>query len=1005
MNATMKLVATLAWAAVASVALVACGSDDPEPTATPSPTATTTPATTPAATPVATAPATATATPVAETPTPAPTPSPTPTPVSVPTEPDALLPFDEAVVRGTLSNGLTYYIKHNQEPLDRAYLSLVVAAGSILEEEQQRGLAHFVEHMAFNGTERFEKQQIVDYLESIGSTFGADLNAFTGFDTTQYFLEIPTDDPEILETAFQILSDWAFAVTLSPEEVELERDVILEEWRLSQGFNSRWQESFFPLLFGSSRYVDRDPIGLLEVIETAPPEELRAFYERWYRPNLMAVVAVGDFDVEEIEAKVKQHFAPPPEGEAYQDRAAVAEPTDRPRFEVPGHEAPRIDIFTDPEAPGTQLTLVLKLPPDSGQDVAAFQRFVAQELAFMMINARLFERGQVADPPYLYTAGSRGSFVEPLDIVTFAVVTELDGVERGFDALLEEMQRVAQHGFTTSELAREKANLLSSAESVYKQRDQLESSALAGEYANHFLTGTPVPGVEAEWALYQAILPRVSLADVDAIAASWSEPGDTVVLVLRPETDGSIPDGELAAVVGTKLEAAGALSVEAYEDDVADVPLLATLPTPGSIVAEERIDSIDAERWTLSNGITVIARQTDFKNDEVLFEAFSPGGHSLVADEDHVSALYAAALVSGSGVGLHDSVTLDKLLAGKQVSVAPYISALFEGLSGSASPEDLETLFQLITLYVTEHRLDPAYYSTYETRLRTLAETRTTQPDAVLYDTANTILAQHHFRRRTLTLELLEELSMERADAVYADRFADIGDATFVFVGAFDWDDLRSLSEAYLASLPTSGRAEQYRDVGIDPPEGIEEHVVRKGIEPRSQTILVYAGDAEWSRNEALAIEVAGEMLQIRLRERLREQLGGTYFVSVSAGLSSLPDHEYQVAIIFGSDPSRVDELGAEVAAEIEWLRDGGEQRYLDTVKELLRSSREEQLRENSFWLTQIEAVVQRGEMFSEINGFDARLDALTLEEVAAAARRYLLDDQYVRVVLFPEEE
>ncbi len=892
MNAAMKVAATLACAAVASIALVACGSDDPEPTATPSPTSTAAPATgTPAATRVPTAAATATATPVAETPTPTPTPS--PAPLAVPTEPDALLPFDEAVVRGTLSNGLTYYIRHNQEPLDRAYLSLVVRAGSILEEEQQRGLAHFVEHMAFNGTERFEKQQIVDYLESIGSSFGADLNAGTGFDITRYFLEVPTDDPEIMETAFQILSDWAFAVTLSPEEVELERDVILEEWRLFQGFSSRWQESFFPLLFGSSRYVDRDPIGLLEVIETAPAEELRAFYERWYRPDLMAVIAVGDFDVEEIEAKVKQHFAPPPEGEAYQERAAVAEPTDRPRFEVPGHEAPRIDIFTDPEAPGTQLTLVVKLAPDAGRDVAAFQRLVARRLAYMMINARLFERGQVADPPYLWAGGSRSSFVEPLDIVNFSVVTELDGVERGFDALLEEMQRVAQHGFTASELAREKINLLSSAESLYKERDQLESSALAGEYTNHFLTGVPVPGVEAEWAYYQAILPRVSLAEVDAVAASWSEPGNTVVLVLRPEDADSTPDDELAAAVRTRLETASTLSVEPYEDDVADVPLLATLPTPGSIVAEERIDSIDAERWTLSNGITVIARQTDFKNDEVLFDAFSPGGHSLVADEDHVSALHAAALVSGSGVGLHDSVTLDKLLAGKRVSVSPYISALFEGLSGSSSPEDLETLFQLITLYVTEPRLDPAYYSTYEARLRTTAETRSTQPDFVLYDTANSVLAQHHFRRRTLTLDLVDELSMGRAEAVYADRFADMGDATFVFVGAFDWDDLRSLSETYLASLPTSGRVEQYRNLEIDPPSGIEEHVVRIGIEPRSQTILVYAGDTEWSREEALTVQVAGEMLQIRLRERLREELGGTYFVNVGAGLGSLPDHEY----------------------------------------------------------------------------------------------------------------
>ena len=529
---------------------------------------------------------------------------------------------------------------------------------------------------------------------------------------------------------------------------------------------------------------------------------------------------------------------------------------------------------------------MVKVPPDTGRDVAALQRAIARRLAFMMVNARLFERGQEADPPYLWAGGDHGSFVEPLDVVTFSVVTAQDAVEPGFDALLEEMQRVAQHGFTATELAREKVNLLSSAESVYKQRDQLESSALAGEYAAHFLSGIPVPGVEAEWAYYQALLPRVSLAEVDAVAASWSEPGNTVVLVLRPENPDSTPDDVLAAAVQTRLVTASSLSVEPYEDAVADVPLLATLPTPGSITAEERIESVDAERWTLSNGITVIAKQTDFKNDEVLFDAFSPGGHSLVADEDHVSAQHAAALVSGSGVGLHDSVTLDKLLAGKRVSVVALYQRSLRGAERQLLPEDLETLFQLITLYVTEPRLDPAYYSTYEARLRTNAETRSTQPDAVLYDTANSVLAQHHFRRRTLTLDLVDELSMERAEAVYADRFADMGDATFVFVGAFDWDDLRSLSETYLASLPTSGRVEQFRDWEIDPPSGIEEHVVRIGIEPRSQTILVYAGDAEWSRSEALAIRVAGEMLQIRLRERLREELGGTYFVNVNGGLS-----------------------------------------------------------------------------------------------------------------------
>ena len=899
---------------------------------------------------------------------------------------------------------MVYYIRHNEEPRERAQLSLIVKTGSILEEEEERGLAHFVEHMAFNGTERFAKQEIVEYLESIGSNFGPDVNASTGFDSTNYFLEIPTDDPEILETAFQILSDWAYAIAFDAEEVELERGVVVEEWRLRRGFGARFQDNWFPLIFGDSRYNERSPIGLPEVIETAPPERLRGFYERWYRPDLMAVIAVGDFETEEIEAKIRQHFAPPPEGEAGQASAAAAAPSTRPRFDLPEHAAPRVNVFSDPEAPGTQMFLLRKLPPESGQDVAALRRIIVDRLAFMMLNARLFERGQVEDPPYLWAGGSRGRFVDPVDLVQFGVWVEQDGVQAGFAAVLEETQRARQHGFTESELAREKVNLLSAVERVYKERDQLESADLAREYTDHFLSGIPVPGVEAEWELYQELLPQISLTEVDDLAATWAEPGNTVLLVMRPEGGEELADEELASVLQAQLAEADSLAVEPYADDFADVPLLADLPTPGTIVGEEQIESIDAVRWTLSNGITVIAKQTDFKNDEIVFGAFSPGGHSLVEDSDHVSALYADQLVAGSGVGEHDNVALDKLLAGKRVSVSPYIGELFEGFRGRASPEDMETLFQLITLYATAPRLDPVYYSTYESSLRSVAETRADQPDAVFSDAVNTVLSQNHFRRRPLTLELLEELSLERAEAVYADRFEDLGDATFVFVGTFDWEALRSLTATYLASLPTSGRVEQWRDVGVDPPTGLEDHVVRSGIEPRSRTIVVFAGEAMLSRHEALTLTAAAEMLTIRLRERLREELGGTYSVGANARSTLLPDPEYRISIGFGSDPARAEELLAEVFEELAWLRDGGEQEYLDTVKELLRTPREERLRENGFWLGQIQNAVQRGQDFAGTIDFEDRLDALTLEEVAEAARRYLTEDRYVRVVLLPEE-
>ena len=1003
-----RISAALVGAAL--IALAACDRGE-EPTPTPSPTPTATAAPAPSATPqpMATTVPMATLTPPlrpAATPTPAPTPTPasTPTPTPAP-QPDAPLAFDPRVVRGTLSNGLSYYIRRNEEPQGRAQLSLAVKAGSVHETDDQRGLAHFVEHMAFNGTKRFAKQEIIEYLESIGSTLGSDLNARTGFDDTLYFLEIPTDDPEITETAFQILSDWAFSIAFDPEEVELERGVVLEEWRLSQGFDSRLEQHLLDLLFGDSRYASRSPIGLTEVIENAPVESLKAYYERWYRPDLMAVVAVGDFDVEDIEAKVKQYFAPPPEGEADQERAAAGSTTDRPLVEVPGHETPLIKVFTDPESPATQYLLIRKLDPEVGRDLAAFRRTVVERLAFMMLNARLFERGQTAEPPHIRSSAGRSAYVETQDIVTFAAWVETDGAEAGIAAMLEEIQRAHQHGFTAGELEREKSNLLRAVENQYKQREQTPSSALSDQYTDHFFSGSPVPGIEVEWQLYQELMPQISLEEFADVARSWAQTEDLALLVVRPEeTDGAGDDDALSAALLAQLQTAHALAVEPYADDLGDVPLLADVPEPGTILAEEQIASIDAVKWTLSNGITVIAKQTDFRDDEVLFRAFSPGGHSLVTDEDHVSAVYAAQLVAGSGAGPHDSVTLDKLLAGKRVAVAPYIEELFEGLSGNASPEDLEALFQLITLYTTEHRLDPDFFTRYEARLRSVAEFRAADPDSVYFDHINTVLSQGHHRGRPLSLEVLEELDMEAAQAVYSDRFADLGDATFVFVGAFDWDALRSLTTGYLAALPSAGRAEEWRDVGLDPPAGVVDEVVRSGLEPRSRTILLYGGDMDWSRREALTIHVAGEILNIRLRERVREALGGAYSIGVTtSGTEPLPDPEYQVYVLFGSDPERAEELRDEVFDQIGWLKRGGEQKYLDTAKEQFRTSRQEQLRENGFWLEQIRTTARRGESFDDIVAFDDWLDDLTLEQVAAAAERYLTDDRYLRVVLLPK--
>ncbi|MDE2970645.1 MAG: insulinase family protein, partial [Chloroflexota bacterium] len=901
--------------------------------------------------------------------------------------------------------GMTYYIRHNEEPRVRGKIALVVKAGSVLEENDQRGLAHFVEHMAFNGTERFAKQEIVDYLESIGSGFGPDLNGYTSFDETVYFFEIPTGDDEVAETAFQILSDWAYAITFDPEEVDLERDVVLEEWRLSQGWSSRFQNTLLRLIFGSSPYAIRAPIGLPSVVEAATADDLRAFYDRWYRPDLMGVIAVGDFDVEQIEAKIKQHFAPPPEGGAMQDRAAHAPATERPGFDFTSHQTPWVNVFTDAESPGSQFVLVKKLSPQTLPTESAYREYLVESLAFRMLNARLSERAQAVNPPYLFANAGRGPYAAPLDIATFSGWVGTGGIEAGLAAVLEEIERVRQHGFTEGELEREKSNLQRSYESSYKQRDQRVTQNFINEYIDHFLYEVASPGIEIEWELVQEFLPQLSLEDFVEVAESWADLQDTALLVVRPaETEGS-PDSRLADATLAQLMSASALEVEPYADTVGDVPLLEVLPGGGNIVAEEQLESVDAQRWTLSNGITVIAKQTDFRDDEVEFRAFSPGGYSLVPDEDYVSARYAAAIVGGSGVGPHDNVTLEKLLAGKRVAVSPYIDRLFEGFRGSASPEDLETMFQLVTLFATQPRVDPAFYDRYLAQLQSVAEINTADPDSVLFDTVDRVRYQDHFRARPLSVTLLEELSIERVGDVYVDRFADLGDATFVFVGAFDWDQLRSLVSTYLASLPATGRAEQWRDNNIDPPPGLVDRVVRSGIEPRGNTVVVYAGDMEWSRGEILKLNVAGEMLSIRLRERVREELGGTYGIWANAGGNPLPDNEYLISIIFGSDPDRTDELFAEVLKEVEWIRNGGDQENLDKVKELLRSAREEDLRTNGFWLGQLTNAAQRGESFDGILAYEELLESLTLEDIKEVAQRYFTLDRYMRVVLLPVEE
>ena len=906
------------------------------------------------------------------------------------------LPIDPAVIAGRLDNGLRYFIRANDRPEQRAELRLVVNAGSILEDEDQLGLAHFLEHMAFNGTENFEKQELVDYLQFIGMRFGADVNAYTGFDETVYMLTVPTDSAETVETAFQILEDWAHGIAFDSVEVEKERGVVLEEWRLGQGAYSRIRDQQFPVLFQGSLYAERLPIGDPEVLQTFDHEALKRFYADWYRPDLMAVVAVGDFDPEWIRELIHRHF----------DGLAGAE-VERPRPEVPvpGHEETLFSIATDPELTLSNVTVAWKLPLSEQSTHADYRRSFVEQAYNSMFNFRMYEITQGSeDPPFLGAGSGKGRFVREADVYQLGATVKDGEIERGLERVLLEAERVARFGFTDAELERQKADVLRSYERAYTEREQRESARLASEYVRVFLEGEPTPGIEYEYALARRFVPTLSVDEVNQVAREWIGDEDRVILAASPEKEGvAVPDEmALAAVFGAAREA----SIEPWEDAGSDQPLLATDPVPGSVVEREEISELGVEVWSLSNGARLILKPTDFKDDEVVFNGRSPGGTSLAGDDVYESAAWAATLVSIGGVGEFSAVDLQKKLAGKAVSVGPSIGELSEGISGSASPKDLETMFQLVYLYFTAPRKDETAAAAFSSRMRTVLANRGANPEAVYSDTVAAVMSQYHPRRLPPTEDMLDSIDLDTALEFYRDRFADAGDFTFTLVGAFEPDDLLPLVERYLASLPTTGRDETWRDVGIEPPTGVVQRTVQKGLEPKGRQTLLFTGDFDFNRENRYTLQSMTEVLRNMLRESLREDLGGTYGVGAFGSGSREPRERYSVRIAFGADPERLVELTDAAFAAIDSLSEhGASEENLAKVKETQRRQRETDLKENSFWMSVLNVYDRNDEDLRLILDYDRLVEGLTAEAIGEAAALYFDFDNYVEIRLVPEAE
>ncbi len=906
----------------------------------------------------------------------------------------AAIPLDAQVTTGRFANGLRYYIRRNKKPEQRAELRLVVNAGSILEERDQSGLAHFVEHMAFNGTKNFPKQEVVKFLESTGMRFGPHVNAYTSFDETVYMLQVPTDKPDVLEKAFQILEDWAHSVSFDDDEIDKERGVITEEWRLRRGAGARMQDKQFPILFKGSRYAERLPIGDMEVIHGFKHERLKQFYADWYRPELMAVVAVGDFDKAAIEALVKKHFESMPKAAATKLR---------PAYTVPEQPGTLYAIASDKEAPGTSVAVYAKMPARDQSTVSAYRQQIVERLFAGMLSARYSEIAQKPDAPFLGAGAGRGQFVRPLEVSTLSAAVKEDGIERGLDALFTEALRVEKFGFTATELERQKTNIMRGLERAVTEKENTPSPSLADEYVRNFTDKEPSPGIEYEAALHARFLPEITLAEVNALAKQWVPDKNRVVLVNAPQKEGlTIPDETKLAGV---ITSASRKELTAYVDAVATAALIDTPPAPGAVTRTAVKDAFGITEWELSNGVKVVLKPTSFKEDEVVFQAFSPGGTSLASDADFIPAETAAQVIASGGVGKFSSVDLRKALTGKVASASPYVGELDEGLRGSASKKDLETLFQLIYLRFTAPRPDPAIFGVLTNAMKSQLANQKASPEFAFAETLNAIMTQDHPRARMMTVETVDKMNLDKSFAFYKDRFSDASDFTFVFVGSFDVKSMQPLVERYLGALPATHRKETWKDIGMKRPTGVIEKRVDKGLEPKSRAAILFTGPFEYTQENRVAIRAMAEVLEVRLRELIREDLGGTYNVSVDANYSKLPRGEYTVEISFGSDPGRNDELVKSVMKEIDAFKAGGPtEKQVADVKETFLRDQETNMKQNGYLLGQIAFRYEFNEDLTSLFNladYYRKIDAATIK---SAAQKYLNPANMVKVTLFPEK-
>ena len=905
------------------------------------------------------------------------------------------IPVDPDLVYGKLENGLTYYIKQNGKPENRVELLLVVNTGSIMEEDHQQGLAHFAEHMAFNGTKRFPKQELVNYLESIGMQFGPDLNAYTSFDETVYMLQIPTDDEEKLVKGFEILEDWAHQLQFENEEIDKERGVVIEEWRMRSGARQRLLDQKLPMFLKGSKYANRMPIGKKDILETFEYDAVKSFYKDWYRPDLMSVVAVGDMSEYKMDELIKKYFNP---------IKKIDDGRKRVEEDMPSYDEYRVAITSDPELPMPRLGITYFYDPNEDKDKkTTYKKNLIGKFVKEMFSMRLSELTKSEDPPFMYAgAWVANGFIRTKDMMVVYAASPEDKMIEGFSTLVREIERVIKHGFIDQELDRVKSKIKSDLNKRLNEKDKTESRHYKFAYKDHYLKNKPYIAIDDEVTLFDEYVDSISRDDVNESAFKSFTSANKVLDIDLPEKESVIKptEDDVISIYNSVLNE----EISPYTEEVLADEIFNKEVIEGSIISENYIDEIDIKELILSNGMKVIIKQTDFKNDEILFDSFSFGGHSIVSDDKFISANEASDIISRSGLGPFNQIQLEKFLSDKNVSVSPYIKEISEGIKGKSTIADQEFMFKMIHLYFTEPKKDSVAFNSYIKRVNGFIENRDLDPQTVFFDSVRSLVTSNHYRTKPLDVNRLEKVNLDDVHNIYTDRFSDPDDFTFVFVGNIEEESFKKNINKYLASIPTSDRAENFKDVNKIFPDGINNYEVSKGLDPKSFVYVTFNGEDEWSEENSYKLDAFTNSFRIKVREVLREDMGGTYGVWMPSYINHYPKENYYFRIIFGCDPDKVDVLTEALFAQIDSVKNFGlSEDYLNKTKEIHRNDFDKKIKENKYWLDQISGIYTDNSNYYKLVDYKDYIDATTNDEMKILANKYLNTERYVKVVLYPE--